>query len=406
MTITQIEIFRGKNIRKTIYKNEWWFSVIDIIQSLTETERPRKYWSDLKTKLIKEGYSELSDFIGQLKLVSSDGKKYLTDCANIETIFRIIQTIPSPKVEPMKRWLAKVGYERIQEIEDPELATKRTRFLYKAKGYPVANSLHNLLKIIYTMGIVKPPWISESWFQTCPFNYCDHFGDKKELALMCKICKDEVVRIKEYESRGEDPYDLKNVFKEVHDSFAVTMEMIKKDAKRLGIDLDSLPDEDYPEPPSPEHYSIYRLIRQYSDQVGRITKDAEYVPVETDTGMVVKAFDVLAHSRMFVMAKTARALSSLWHERRDKFDDAMDSKTSAFMAYMAVERNSKALTSLAVHGPMRLSRKKFLKMSKLSLDIMELIQAKFFPEFDPVVYGEFGCKSYDKLFGRLGESPI
>ena len=132
---TKIAIFKGKEIRKTIYKSEWWFSVVDVVEILTGTDRPRKYWNDLKAKLVKEGYSELSEKIGQLKIESSDGKKYLTDCANTETIFRVIQSIPSPKAEPFKRWLAKVGYERIQEIEDPELATKRTRALYKAKGY-------------------------------------------------------------------------------------------------------------------------------------------------------------------------------------------------------------------------------------------------------------------------------
>lgn len=136
MIETQIAIFRNKKVRKQIHRGEWWFSIIDIIEILVGSERPRKYWNDLKTKLIKEGFSELSDFIGQLKLTSSDGKKYLTDCANTETMFRIIQAIPSPKVESMKRWLARVGFERIKEIEDPELATKRTRILYKAKGYP------------------------------------------------------------------------------------------------------------------------------------------------------------------------------------------------------------------------------------------------------------------------------
>ena len=135
MDTTKIAIFKGKQVRRVIFNNEWWFSVIDVVEALTETDRPRKYWNDLKTKGIKEGFSELSAKIGQLKLESSDGKKYLTDCANTETIFRIIQTIPSPKAEPFKRWLAKVGYERIQEIEDPELATKRTRMLYKLKGY-------------------------------------------------------------------------------------------------------------------------------------------------------------------------------------------------------------------------------------------------------------------------------
>ena len=135
-TITKIAIFKGKEVRKVIFQNEWWFSVIDVVEALTETDRPRKYWNDLKTRIIKEGYVELSAKIGQLKLPSADGKLYKTDCANTETIFRLIQTIPSPKAEPFKRWLAKVGYERVQEIEDPELATKRTRVLYKAKGYP------------------------------------------------------------------------------------------------------------------------------------------------------------------------------------------------------------------------------------------------------------------------------
>ena len=134
--ITKIAIFKGKGIRKTLYQNEWWFSVVDVVEVLTGTDRGRKYWNDLKKKIVAEGYSELSDKIGQLKLISSDGKKYLTDCVNTETMFRLVQSIPSPKAEPFKRWLAKVGYERVQEIEDPELATKRTRMLYKLKGYP------------------------------------------------------------------------------------------------------------------------------------------------------------------------------------------------------------------------------------------------------------------------------
>jgi len=132
---TNIAVFRGKEIRKTIHKNEWWFSIIDVVEALTGSDRPRKYWSDLKKKLLQEGYEELSEKIGQLRLQSSDGKFYATDCANTEGIFRIIQSVPSPKAEPFKRWLAKVGYERVREIEDPELGTKRTRVLYKAKGY-------------------------------------------------------------------------------------------------------------------------------------------------------------------------------------------------------------------------------------------------------------------------------
>jgi len=132
---TQIAIFKGQKVRKTIHNNEWWFSVVDVVAALTDSNIPRRYWSDLKIKLKKEGFSEVYEKIVQLRLEAPDGKLRETDSANTETIFRIIQAIPSPKAEPFKRWLAKVGYERVQEIEDPELATKRTRALYKAKGY-------------------------------------------------------------------------------------------------------------------------------------------------------------------------------------------------------------------------------------------------------------------------------
>ncbi len=131
---TKLAIFQQKEIRKIIYNDEWWFSVVDICEVLTDTVNSGAYWRKLKQRLIKEE-SEVVTFCHGLKLEASDGKKYKTDCANTEGIFRIIQSIPSPKAEPFKQWLSKVGYERIKEIEDPELATKRTRELYKAKGY-------------------------------------------------------------------------------------------------------------------------------------------------------------------------------------------------------------------------------------------------------------------------------
>ncbi|MBU1200655.1 Bro-N domain-containing protein [Patescibacteria group bacterium] len=131
---TKLAIFRGKKIRKIIHKNEWWFSVVDVCGALSESVNQGAYWRKLKQRLKEEG-SEVVTFCHGLKLQASDGKKYETDCANTENIFRIVQSIPSPKAEPFKRWLARVGYERIQEIEDPELATKRTRMLYKTKGY-------------------------------------------------------------------------------------------------------------------------------------------------------------------------------------------------------------------------------------------------------------------------------
>lgn len=132
---THIAIFNGKSIRRKLINNEWFFSVVDIIGVLTDSDNPRNYWSMLKSREKESSEIELSTNCVQLKLKSGDGKEYETDCANTEGIFRIIQSIPSKKAEPFKRWLAKVGYDRIKEIENPELAQERMKKLYELKGY-------------------------------------------------------------------------------------------------------------------------------------------------------------------------------------------------------------------------------------------------------------------------------
>lgn len=132
---TKIILFKGKQVRKILRNDEWYFSVIDIVGVLTDSLDPNDYWYKMKIRVRNEDDVELSTICRRLKLLSSDGKKYETDCVNTENAFRIIQSIPSPKAEPFKRWLAKVGYERMQEIGNPELATRRTRILYKLKGY-------------------------------------------------------------------------------------------------------------------------------------------------------------------------------------------------------------------------------------------------------------------------------
>jgi len=130
----EIIVFRGKNIRRIWHEDKWFFSVIDIVSVLTESTIPKRYWADIKAKLEEEGF-EAYDKIVQLKLIAEDGKLRETDCSDTEGIFRIIQSIPSKKAEPFKRWLARVGYERIQEIENPELAQERMKKLYELKGY-------------------------------------------------------------------------------------------------------------------------------------------------------------------------------------------------------------------------------------------------------------------------------
>lgn len=132
----EIKLFEGKGIRSVweSEKEEWYFSVVDVVGVLTESDNPRKYWSVLKTRLKKEG-NELATICSRLKMKASDGKMRETDAADIQGIFRIIQSIPSPKAEPFKMWLAEVGKERIDEITDPELTIERALETYLKKGY-------------------------------------------------------------------------------------------------------------------------------------------------------------------------------------------------------------------------------------------------------------------------------
>ena len=128
-------VFQDKTIRRTLVNDEWFFSVVDVVAALTDSSDPGAYWRKLKQRLTSEG-SQVVTFCHELKLPAADGKKYKTDCANVKGMFRIIQSIPSPKAEPFKQWLAQVGYDRVLEIENPELAQERMKELYEQKGYP------------------------------------------------------------------------------------------------------------------------------------------------------------------------------------------------------------------------------------------------------------------------------
>jgi len=132
----KIVVFGAKQIRRVWLEGQWFFSVVDIVAALTDSDNPRNYWNMMKAREQKQSAIQLSTLCVQLKLPSSDGKSYKTDCVNTEAAFRVIQSIPSPKAEPFKRWLAQVGRERIDEIENPELAQQRMREIYQQKGYP------------------------------------------------------------------------------------------------------------------------------------------------------------------------------------------------------------------------------------------------------------------------------
>ncbi|MBA4388553.1 MAG: phage antirepressor protein [Verrucomicrobia bacterium] len=130
---TKIALFKGKTIRKTLHQDEWWFVIVDVVSALTDSVQPDGYLKDMRRRdpELDKGWGQIAT---PLPVLTTGGVQKL-NCANTEGVFRIVQSIPSPKAEPFKRWLAKVGYERVQEVENPELATKRTRMLYKLKGY-------------------------------------------------------------------------------------------------------------------------------------------------------------------------------------------------------------------------------------------------------------------------------
>lgn len=195
--LNAIQLFEDKKVR-TVWDSEqekWFISIIDVIEVLTESERPRKYWSDLKKKLEKEG-SQLSENIGQLKMQSSDGKFYKTDIADTEQLFRIIQSVPSPKAEPIKLWLAQIASERLDEMQDPELTIDRALEQYLQLGYS-ENWINQRLKSIEIRKELTDEWknrgvkegqqfailtdiISKSWSNRTTKEYKILKGLKKE----------------------------------------------------------------------------------------------------------------------------------------------------------------------------------------------------------------------------------
>lgn len=257
------------------------------------------------------------------------------------------------------------------------------------------------------MGVIHPPWISNKWFNECPFNYCDHFGDKYTLAAICKICRDELKREEKFRRLGKDPYDTKTIFKEIGQDLAKAMLLLYKQAAELGIDLDSASEPEPETPPPTDSHPLFRLVSRYGDRVESILKSLEEVPIDTDIKLVMKARDVFSHSRHYAPVKIYRARSSRWREAKDKFmREIADSKTSALFAYVAIERNSKALVALAAHLPLRFSQKNHLRLAKTSLELLEVIRQAFFPQ-ENLVYKEIGCSSYDNCFASatIGHPP-
>ena len=180
---------------------------------------------------------------------------------------------------------------------------------------------------------------------------------------------------------------MENVLDDVGKDLAKALAMVTKKAQEMGIDLDNLPDE--PEPPPHESYPIFNVISKYGEKIEKMIKELGVVPIDTDKELIIKAVDVLSHSRHYIIAKVGRALSSKWEELRDPLDDIDDSKTSALFVYTAIERDSRALLALSRHKPLKYLKAKLLKYARLSLDMAQTIREEFFPE-DKLKYEEFG----------------
>lgn len=248
------------------------------------------------------------------------------------------------------------------------------------------------------MGIVKPPWISQYWFRQCPFNYCDHFGNKRRLSEVCLICKDELERLARYKKEGKDPNDMKNVFKDLEETMTKTLVMVTEEAKHMGVDLDKIED-DYEESEDYHKNPLFKLVLRYGFKVEAVINNLSEVPVNADRDLLIKAVDAFSHSRHYVIAKIGRAISSRWEEENDPEDKTLDAKTSAFLAYIAVIRNSQAALALAAHKPMAYAKSDHLKFAKVSIEVADIIKKEFFQK-EELAYKEFGCEEYEEIFNN------
>lgn len=234
------------------------------------------------------------------------------------------------------------------------------------------------------MGIVIPPWVSEKWFQQCPFNYCDHFGDYTELAKVCRLCRMSVE-----ESRSKDKF-LKT-FEEAAES---PSENLKKKQLEINRVLSYFRNYEQEIDNIAEGYSI--IVRGMMNEILRL-----YRLDRLNRKVKFQAFDVLAHSEHYIFVKIKRALSSKKEESRSSISrELADSKTSALLAYMAVDRNARVGNKLATYNTSSSIRTKFLEFSKSSVRLLKLIKREFFPEYD-LELKEFGCDSYNKIFKQF-----
>lgn len=179
----QIRLFEGKKIRKLFHNNQWFYSVVDVVEAMTESSNASRYWSELKKQMTEsEGFVELFGNIEQLKMEAADGKLRDTDAASVETILRIVQSVPSKKAEPFKRWMAKVGYERIQEFQDPEITVKRVILHWQAQGR-TDDWINSRLRSIMVRSELTSEWARRGVKEGMEYGYLTNIISKETFGL-------------------------------------------------------------------------------------------------------------------------------------------------------------------------------------------------------------------------------
>ncbi|MBI2442661.1 MAG: hypothetical protein HYV40_01990 [Candidatus Levybacteria bacterium] len=236
------------------------------------------------------------------------------------------------------------------------------------------------------MGLIKPPWISKEWFDKCPFNYCDHFGDEDFLASVCKICRD-TRREKFSEETSEEVRSID----------------LKKQAFKFQLDKGLLPENGSDTLEGDDSFTVavnklLHLLTRYGNSIQKILNVFWYLPDSEKTELIRRAQEVLSHSRHYAHVKIRRAYSSSLEEQVSEISDELkDSKTSALFAYVAIERDSRAFLALAREGVISPLNETFLDLADISLELMELINRIFFPRDRPR-YADLGCEEYDMCF--------
>lgn len=239
------------------------------------------------------------------------------------------------------------------------------------------------------MGVVKLPWVPEHVFTKLTFNYCDHFGDKKILVRLCKVCREEEERKEKYRRAGKDPYDPRNVFADMRRDMTKTVGMLHKKVKELGINLEILKDN-AEEEIEPRDFSIYRLVEKYGFLVDENINKIYPVWERHKVKLLKETLEVLGHSRSYILAKIYRAIFSKQEEDNDEMlREIPDSKTSAFFAYLAIKRNYLIAIKLSQVFEDLMLKEKFLKFADISLELCEQIRREFFPN-DALEYEEWG----------------